>query len=250
MKKISFLVLLAFLFNVRMHAQVSIRDSSIYTPVVGFTYGYYVPGGDMVKRFGNNSSVQMSVDFKTRFNWILGVNGSYMFGNKIKEHIFDSIATVDGDLISQTGELGDVRLFERGFTVSGTIGRLIPFNRPNPNSGLRVDLGFGFIQHKIRIETIGNNVPQMNKEYKKGYDRLTNGFLLSENIGYFFLSNNRFTNFYVGLECMQGFTQNRRSYNYDQMMQDTHKRTDLLFGAKVSWLLPLYKKAPQAFYTY
>lgn len=250
MKKIYVLVVAAFLLSFRAHAQVSIKDSSIFTPIVGVGYGYYLPAGDMIKRFGNNSSVQLNVDFKTRFNWILGLNGSYIFGNKIKEHIFDSISTVDGDLISQTGELGDVRLFERGFTVSGTIGRLIPFKKPNPNSGIRIDIGFGFIQHKIRIETIGNNVPQMDKQYKKGYDRLTNGFLLSEDAGYLFLNNNRLTNFYIGLECMQGFTQNRRSYNYDQMMQDTHKRVDILYGAKIAWLLPLYKKAPQAYYTY
>ncbi|MCW3086122.1 MAG: hypothetical protein JWP12_3488 [Bacteroidetes bacterium] len=250
MKKIYLFFAIAFLFTIRAHAQVSIKDSSIFTPLVGISYGYYFPAGDMVKRFGPNSALQMNVEMKTRFNWILGVNGSFFFGNQIKEHIFDSIATIDGDLISRTGELGDVRLFERGFTVSGTLGRLIPFKKPNPNSGIRVDIGLGFMQHKIRIETIGNNVPQMDKNYKKGYDRLSNGFLLTESVGYMYLSNNRLANAYFGLECMQGFTQNRRSYDYDLMKQDTHKRLDILFGARVAWLLPLYKKAPKEFYTY
>jgi hypothetical protein len=49
---------------------------------------------------------------------------------------------------------------------------------------------------------------------------------------------------------MQGFTQNRRSYNFDEMKQDTEKRLDIFYGAKVSWILPLYKKAPKEFYTY
>ncbi|MCK6649378.1 MAG: hypothetical protein L6Q66_06965, partial [Bacteroidia bacterium] len=99
-------------------------------------------------------------------------------------------------------------------------------------------------------ETIGNNIPQLDSDYKKGYDRLTNGFLLSQNLGYLYLSNNRIANFYIGFECMQGFTQNRRSYNFDQMKQDTEKRVDILYGGKVSWILPLYKKAPKEFYTY
>lgn len=250
MKKTALFALIAFLLAGRITAQVSIKDSSIYTPLVGVSYGYYFPGGDMKKRFGNNSALQMNVDFKTRYNWVLGINGSYLFGKDIKESLFDSIKTSNGNVITQKGEFGDIRLYERGFTVSGTIGRLIPFKKPNPNSGLRIDLGFGFMQHKIRIETIGNNIPQLSKQYKKGYDKLSNGFLLTESVGYMYLSNNRLSNVYIGIDCMEGFTKSRRSFDYDLMKQDTHKRLDVLFGARLCWMLPLYKKAPAEFYTY
>jgi len=204
----------------------------------------------MAKRFGENSAMQLNVDFKTKYNWVLGVNGSYFFGKIIKESLFDSISTADGQVINRAGQFADIRLYERGFTLSGTIGRLITFNRPNPNSGLMVNIGLGFMQHKIRIETIGNDVPQLSKEYKKGYDRLSNGFLLTESIGYLYLSNNRLANIYIGLDCMQGFTRNRRSFDYDLMKKDTQKRVDILFGGRIAWILPLYKKAPQDFYTY
>ena len=230
---------------------MSIKDSSISTPLVGFSYGYQIPSGDMAKRFGNNYSVQMNVDFKTKKYWMFGINGLYFFGKDIKEAgIFDSIISQDGYIIDQNGEFADVRLYERGFTVSVTAGRMFPFKKPNPNSGIEFNVGLGFIQHKIRIETIGNNVPQLSTAYKKGYDRLTNGLLLSENLGYLYLSNNRLLNFYFGFECLQGFTQSRRSYDYDLMKQDTKKRLDILYGGKISWILPLYKKAPQEFYIY
>jgi hypothetical protein len=235
-------------FSICSFAQSSIKDSSIYTPLIGVSYGYQFPVKDMAKRFGSNSSVQLNIDFKTRSYWMLGINGSYFFGKTVKDNLFDSIATPDGAIISKTGEFADVRLYERGFTISGTIGRMIHFNKPNTNSGLIITMGLGFIQHKIRIETIGNNVPQLNKQYKKGYDRLCNGFLLSENLGYLYLSNNRLVNFYIGLEFMQGFTQNRRSYDYVLMKQDTQKRLDMLYGARIAWILPLYKKPPQEFY--
>ncbi len=236
---------------INLTAQVSIKDSAIATPLVGISYGYQFPAGDMANRFGNNSAIQLNVDFKTRKQWIVGINGSYLFGKQIRETgLFDSIITSDGYIISQNGEFADVRLYERGFTISATAGRMFSFKKPNPNSGFVFNFGIGFIQHKIRIETIGNNVPQLTKEYKKGYDRLTNGILLSENLGYLYLSNNRLVNFYIGFECMQGFTQNRRSYDYDLMKQDTKKRLDILYGGKVAWILPLYKKAPQDFYIY
>lgn len=248
MKKTFLFFTIAFLFASVLRAQVSIKDSSIYTPMISASYGFYMPAGDMADRFGNNSTLQLNLDFKTKYNWILGVNGGYFFGKKINESLFDSISTSSGAIINEDGEFADVRTYERGFTISGTLGRLITFKKPNPNSGIRVDLGFGFMQHKIRIETIGNNVPQLTKEYKKGYDKLTNGFLLTESLGYQYLSNNRFANFYIGLECMEGFTQSRRSFDYDLMMKDTKKRVDILYGMRLTWILPLYKKAPQEFY--
>lgn len=249
MKKI-IITLFTFVNSFNLVAQISIKDSSVFAPLVSVGYSYQISAGDINKRFGNNSALHMNVDFKTKSNWTFGVNGSFLFGNNVKEKIFTNISTSTGEVIDRTGELADVRLYERGFTVAGTFGRLFTFNKPNPNSGVLFNVGVGLLQHKIRIETIGNNVPQLSKEYKKGYDRLSNGLLLSSDLGYLYLSSNRILNFYFGLEAMVGFTQNRRSFDYDLMKQDTQKRVDVLYGAKVAWILPLYKRAPQEFYTY
>lgn len=250
MKKSFTLWLFVLVFSLSGWAQVSIKDSSIYTPLVGASYGYYLSGADMLKRFGSSSAAALNIDFKTKKYWMFGVNGSYIFGNKVYESLFDSISTSTGGIISEAGQFADIRLYERGFTVSATAGKMFHFDRPNPNSGVVATIGLGFIQHKIRIETIGNNVPQLSKEYKKGYDRLTNGLLISENLGYLYLSNNRLWNIYLGLEFQQGITKNRRAYNFDEMRQDDRQRLDVLYGAKLMWILPLYKKAPQEFYTY
>jgi hypothetical protein len=246
-----FIFLISFIFS-NISAQVSVKDSSITTPLVGISYGFQLSGGDLVKRFGNSSSLGGSLELKLKSKWTIGINGSYFFGKTVKENLFDSIDTSVGAIINRSGEYADVRTFERGFTISGTVGRLFTLKnkKPNPNSGVLFDIGVGFIQHKIRIETIGNNVPQLSTEYKKGYDRLSNGFLLSENLCYLYVSSNRFVNVYFGFEFMQGFTQSRRSWDYDLMRRDTQKRVDLLSGVKIAWILPLYKKAPEEFYTY
>lgn len=245
-----FLFLILFIYSANSIAQVSIKDSSIYTPLVSISYGYQLPAGDLVKRFGNSSSVQLNLDFKSRSYIMLGINGSYIFGDGVKENPFTNISTPSGAIIDRDGQFAEVRTYERGFTVSGTIGGMVHFKKPNPNSGIVLNVGFGFIQHKIKIDVIGNNVPALSKDYKKGYDRLSNGFLLSESLGYLFLSNNRLSNVYIGLECLQGFTQNRRSLDFDTMTQDTKKRIDILYGARLAWILPLYKKAPSEYYTH
>lgn len=250
MKKVYFLSICVSIFAANLSAQMSVKDSAIFAPYMAVSYGYQFNGGDLTRRFGNNSAVGLNLEFKTKKSWIFGINGSYLFGKDVKEHLFDSISTSSGGIVNGNGEFSDVRLFERGFTTSLMVGRLFSFKKPNPNTGIVFSIGVGFIQHKIRIETISNNTPPLSKEYKKGYDRLTNGILLSQNLGYLYLSSNRLVNLYFGIECMEGFTQNRRSFDYDLMKQDTEKRIDILFGGKIAWVLPLYKRAPQEFYTY
>ena len=75
--------------------------------------------------------------FKTEKQWTFGINGSFFFGKDIRETgIFDSLITPDGYIVSQNGEFADIRLYERGFTVSVTAGRLFTLRMPNPNSAL------------------------------------------------------------------------------------------------------------------
>ena len=152
------------------------------------------------------------------------------------------------NLIKGKGQFADIRLFERGMTWTFQFGKLFPVIGPNPNSGIFLNLGFGGIFHKIRIEDIGNLSPQLSKEYKMGYDRLTSGQLITESLGFLYLSNNKRVNFFGCLEAFQGFTSSRRSYNFDTMTTDTQNRIDLLFGFRAGWVLPLYKRIAKEIY--
>jgi hypothetical protein len=250
MKRALFTIFLFYVAYAEIKAQASVKDSSVNVTLIGVKYGYYSPAGDMLSRFGVNSQLQLSVDYKFKNYWTLGVSSSYLFGKTVKENLFDSLSK-ENYFISSEGDFADVRLFERGFTISAVVGRVFAFSKKRPNSGIVFGFGTGFIQHKIRIEVIGNNLPQLDKAYKKGYDRLSNGLLLSQNLGYLYLSNNRLLNIYFGLECMEGFTQNRRSFDFDKREKDTKKRLDILYGAKVAWILPVYgKKGPNGTYSY
>ena len=162
--------------------------------------------------------------------------------------MLDSISTSTGAIISADGRFADVRLFERGYHITVTGGRLFPFKKPNPNSGLVLKLGPTFLRHKIKIDPIGNNVPQLTEEYRKGYDRLSYGIGFYEFIGYQYMGNKRRINFVAGIELMQVSTKNQRSFNFDQIKADTEVKNDFLFGLKLTWIVPLYKQSPDAFY--
>ena len=110
--------------------------------------------------------------------------------------------------------------------------------------------GIGFLQHKKRIEVTGNVVPELTRDYRKGYDRLSNGPAITQFIGYHYLSNRRLINFFGGFEAIAALTKNRRGYNYDTMEYDNKQRFDLLYGIRFGWIIPLYKKKPKEFYFY
>jgi hypothetical protein len=234
-------------------AQATVKDSSISMVLIKVSYAYQVPGGEIARRFGNNSNIAGTLAYKTRSNWIFGIDGGFLFGTDVKESgILDSISSkrvVSGIIIDESGQPASVHLNQRGFTLSLLAGKLFPVWGPNPNSGLLLTARAGFFQHKIRIEDLDQTAPQLAPEYLRGYDRRTNGLALTGFVGYQYLSNRRLINFYAGIEFLQGFTRNTR-YDFDLNRRDNSLHRDYLSSLRVGWLIPLYKRAPNEFYYY
>ena len=205
----------------------------------------------MADRFGNNYNIGAFLNYKFSNNWLIGVESDFLFADNIKEEgILAGISTDDGHIIGESGEFATVYLYERGFHILAKVGKVFPVFGPNKNSGILVYAGAGFLQHKIKIDVDKEDVPELSKEYKKGYDRLSNGPAITEGVSYLHCGSKRLINFSLGIECTQAFTQNRRDYNFDQMKKDTTKRLDLLFGVRFTWFFPLYKSAANAYFYY
>ena len=244
-------LILVFLGVFKASGQSGVRDSIIRFPMMNVSAGYYTPGGDLADRFGTCTVLGGEVLYKNRKNYLIGASTGFMFGNDIKEpNLLKDLYTQDQQIIGLDGLYAEIRLFERGYHVGPAFGKIFSLKKPNPNSGILVLVSPGFMQHKIRIEDIGNTVPALRGDYKKGYDRLTNGFRLQEFIGFVFFSNRQLVNFYGGFEFIQGFTKLRRDYIFDDPQIDKSQRLDLLYGFKLGWTLPFYKKKPKAFYLY
>jgi hypothetical protein len=243
----AFFILLIFQSQ-KSIAQKNITDSISFA-MIGASGQYQLPGGDLADRFGYNFNVGGFFNWKLKNNWLFGVDGDFIFGNQLKEDgILDNLSTSDGNIISGDGTYAIIHLYERGLMFSAKAGKVLHFFGANPNSGLLVTAGAGLLQHKIRIDVKDNTVEELSPEYKKGYDRLTNGLSLTEFVGYMHCGNNRLINFFAGFEFTQAFTQNRRDFNFDTMTKDNTKRLDMLMGIKAGWFFPLYKHAVNQYY--
>ena len=235
------------------YSQASVSDSVLSIPMFYVTYAYQFPGGDLAERFGNNSSIGGGFQWKTNKNWIIGSEFLFMFGNNVKvaDQIMFNLKTSDGDIISMSGNFTNYAIFERGYYISGRIGKLLPVFSPNQNSGIVVMGSLGYLQHKIRIEVEKNTAPQLKDDYKKGYDRLAGGFAISQFVGYMHIGDSRLLNFFGGIEIYEAFTKAKRDVNFDTRKPDKiTNRFDLLIGLKIGWVVPIFKRMPEKYYYY
>lgn len=207
------------------------------------------PAADMAKRFGTSYRIGLGIKLKTTTNWIFGAKFEFITGSKMKEDSLLYNMQTSLGIISQSGELLNVGKFERGYMTGIQVGKIFPFAQMNPNSGPMMLASIGFIQYRINFFDRDNSFPQLRDEYKKGYDRLTNGIYIEDFFGYNYHSPNKLINFYAGVNFVWGFTKVRRDYTFDLQRVENNNRNDILMGFKLGWVVPIYrKKAEDTYY--
>lgn len=220
-------------------------------PLLAFNYSINNPMNDWKTRFGLFNTIGTEIGYRTKKNWMYLFNVDFIFGNKQKENnLLDNLKDSFGNITDDQGNIATIPIFTRGFSISYVTGKLISLK--NNNNGLLLKIGLGFLSYKYRIETNSINVPQLEADYTKGYDRLTQGMFLSEFIGYQFVSEKNLYNFYVGFYLQQGFTKNQRNVFYDQpdIAVSTELRNDNSYGLKIGWNIPFFNDKPKEFYYY
>lgn len=216
-------------------------------------FAYHFPLGDLRTMFKNNFAVGPGFTFKSASNWTVGFHFDYMFGANMRDSAFfngtlanDQGIVIDGNgLVSQGGITAEGRYW----TVQADFGKIIPVNRWK-NSGIWLRLGAGYFSHRLRLDDFGNQYPQLEGNYAKGYDRRSGGFVLNQFVGYQFVRKNRMLNFYIGLEFHEMWTKPNRNYVfYEGPTDDMKAKFSGMVGFKAGWNIPLYeRKTTTTFY--
>ena len=249
----SILLLSFFLLAGNTQAQRNVADSTIGAVWLGVQYGGNFSAGDLADRFGYLNHIGITAGYKTDRNWVFGVDGNFIFGSDSSLRVgdvFHDLRDSKGNITDVNGDIAIVRSLPRGMHANLTVGKIFPVWGPNPNSGIYVNAGVGWLIHRVRIETQDHVVPLLELDYRKGYDRLTSGLNTSQFVGYSFMANGGAVNFYAGLYAQQGFTYNRRAIFFDQpeVPVSEDQRLDIQYGFRVGWLIPIYKRIPNDFY--
>lgn len=243
---ITTLVLIGFLTN--LQAQETPKEPEGKLPgvvLIDLAYGMQQPEGDMKKDFFYNFNLGARVGYLLPSNWLFSLNGELIFSDRVKTDVLAPLRVENGGLLELTGIVGLAPpLGQRGFAVTAHAGRLFDLGKQPRRHSLEVRLGGGYLQHWIRIRLLNRteDLPQLDGDYKKGYDRMTSGLALQQYVGYRYMSKSKLINVFIGLDFTEGFTKNRRYWNYDTREADTKPHTDILLGFRAGFTV--------AFYTY
>ncbi len=204
-------------------------------------YSVMTPYGVLAERFGTGFSAGGQVEIMTwPGNWIFGIDGQFGFAGKVKENVIDFLQDEDENIVGRDLSISQAFLQQRLVSGKVVVGKLIPLVKANRRSGLRLALGGGYQFHWIKINDELKSLAQIEGEYKKGYDRLTGGVLLSEFVGYQLVSLNRRLNFYAGIDFGQAFGSSLRTYDYATMQSDNRSRVDFTVTYRIGWCIPLW----------
>ncbi|MEP6647645.1 MAG: hypothetical protein ABJC12_11210 [Saprospiraceae bacterium] len=247
----SFKSLLTFMVLASLHLHLDAQASKSVT-LLEFKYGFQTPLADMKKRFGGSNDLGISFQkaslSKTTF---FGVEGIFFFGSTVKEDVVANLRSFDGSIIGIDGHAGDVNLKERGYYAGIDAGKIFKTTGDVNNlTGIRCQLGAGFLQHKIRVQDNLNTIPELNKKYIQGYDRLTNGPAIHLSVGYQYENPNNNFHFNIMSHLYGARTASRRDFDNLTGEYLSAKRTDILAGITVSYIVSISRtdKADHIYY--
>ena len=214
---------------------------------------YHFPIGDLHTFFKNNFAVGPGFTFKSSSNWTVGFHFDYMFNAKLRDpdYFNGTLANDNGIVIDVNGLVsrGGIEAEGRYWSLMADFGKIIPVDRWK-NSGIWLRMGAGYFSHKLRVNDVSNQYPQLDNNYAKGYDRRSGGFALNQFIGYEFVHKNRMLNFFAGVEFYEIWTKPNRNYIFfEGPTADMPYKFSGLVGLKIGWNIPLYeRKTTTTFY--
>ncbi|MCB0738568.1 MAG: hypothetical protein KDC92_13710 [Bacteroidetes bacterium] len=221
-------------------AQWQFRDSSIALNSIEFGYTSSLGAGDLTDRTNWIHGIKISLNRKTSTNFLLSLNTEIELAD-FNEN-FDPLKNLKSDSgfpIDLNGQLTEININYFGYQVYGELGKF--WNTSKPYKGFITSLQAGFWQHKLTYQFTGDVLPYLNTESRKGYDRLANGLLIGQKVGYRRYSPQNLFSYEFGLHLQEGFTAIRRSYIYDIMQVPPSSRFDMKLGLYATFIFPIYK---------
>ncbi len=254
-------------------SQVKLSVDTLECHVIGFSAGLLTPGGgsasgglgggNMGDLYGSPwLDFSLNCDYKYQSNWLVTLDADLWFGwnsDNLQQRSdrMPNVYLPNGIAYSWGGTDGYLGAYNRGISARIGGGKIIPVIKGNPNSGIFLKLSGGwFLQQTVfNQEYTEAPVPQVTGEYKKLYDHLRNGAILTESIGFVFMSNySTYVNVRLSFDISQCLSWASRPYTIDNVMglngKDKNTYFDLMGGVKLSWMFPFTGKTSYDYYYY
>ena len=163
--------------------------------------------------------------------------------------ILSGITNNDGSITASDGYYANINFSRSGFSSNIFAGYAIHLNKTNL-SGVYFSFGTGYINQKIQIDTKNENIPQLNEEYKKGYDSANDGIFGKLSINYKYYSKKGGIQISTGLFNSFARTKRLNSYLFNENNNDDSFHFGSAFGFNFGLIIPVSKINQEEFHYY
>lgn len=250
--------------------QVKLNVDTLQCHIVSFSVAGLMPlggsnseglkGGNM-KDLYDGPYLDFALEWMYKFqnNWLLTCDADLWFNSDNLRDRAERMGIYNsrGTLMSESGLDGVVLAQNRGIAVRAGFGKIIPVLPKDPNSGIMLKLSGGWFMHKTVFTQDMNEgeIAQLSGDYGKLYDHLRNGMILTEGIGFAYMSNYRtYVNVKLMLELSQCISWSSRPYIIDNLMgikgKDNSRYIDHMVGLRLTWMFPITGRTSYDYYYY
>ena len=257
-----------------LHAQVKEGIDTLECHIVGFSVGLTNPGpgqsdiigGGNMRDLYSGPYLDFGIEwnYKYKNNLLLTFDADIWFGTqggsdnlRLRTERMSNVFTTSGYAMGWNGVDGVVTAYNRDIAVRPGIGKIIPVSKKNPDSGILLKLSGGwFMQKTVFNQDFDRSpVPQISGNYGKLYDHLRNGVMLTESVGFVYMSNySTYINIKISFDVSQCWSWSSRPYVMDDLMglhgADKNTYFDLMYGFRLSWMFPFTGKTTYDYYYY
>ena len=197
--------------------------------------------------------------YKYANGWLVSLDANLWFGSNnllYRKERMGSIYTHDSIVIGANGTDASITCYNRGLSLQGGVGKVfVVAPKKNPNSGILARISGGYMLQQTIFMVNNEHAPQLEGDYGLLYDHQRHGAILTESLGYWFMSNNaNLLNLYISFDISQCWNWSTRDYMIDDYLglhgKDNNRYFDLIYSIKLCWMFPLKGKASQEYYYY
>ena len=253
--------------------QVKLNVDTLECHIVSFSAGVLLPGagsnslgltGGNMRELYYSPYLDFALEWSYKYNidWLVGVDADIWFGatsDNLSERVerMGNVFNTGETSMAINGEDGVVAAYNRALALRPGIGKIIRVLPKNPNSGILLKVSGGWFMQKTIFHQDFNHpqVYQLSGGYAKLYDHLRNGVMLTESVGFLFMSNqSTYANFKLAFDVSQCWSWSSRRYQIDNLMglngKDGSRYFDLMYGVRLTWMFPFTGKTTYDYYYY
>ena len=201
-------------------------------------------------------------NYKWQSGWLAGLDADIWFGmngDNLEGRVerMGNVFNPGETSMAVNGEDGVITAYNRALALRPSVGRIVQLLPKNPNSGLLLKVSGGWFMQKTIFHQDFNHpqVYALNGDYAKLYDHLRNGLMLTESVGFIYMSNYlTYVNFKITFDISQCWSWSSRPWQIDNTMglngKDNSRYFDLLYGIRITWMFPFTGKTTYDYYYY